>query len=83
MQENDAVDSKNNLSFEDRVEKVKNIVDMLSSNSLSLKDGMKLYEEGMCELREAQLMLEEAQIVFNEIKNNMANTKNSNNEDIS
>lgn len=79
MQEDDKLDS-NNLSFEDRVEKVKSIVDMLSNNSLSLKDGMKLYEEGMQELREAQLMLEEAKIVFNEIKNN--STKSNDDKDI-
>ena len=48
---------------------MKGIVDMLSNSSLSLKDGMKLYEEGMDELKKAQLMLEEAQISFNEIKN--------------
>lgn len=70
MQENNELDSTKDLSFEARVDRVKNIIDMLSSNSLSLKDGMKLYEEGMEELKEAQLMLEEAKIIFDEIKNN-------------
>lgn len=79
MSEDDKLDSKN-VSFEDRVERAKNIVDMLSNNSLSLKDGMKLYEEGMEELREAQLMLEEAKILFNEIKNEKVK---DNNEDVS
>lgn len=78
--DNGNLNNKDNLSFEDRVDKVKAIVNMLNDTSISLKDGMKLYEEGMKELKEAQIMLEEAQIIYNEIKNNNLDFKDNNND---
>ncbi len=61
-----AIMKEQQLDFEDRVEKVKEIIQSLNNNSLNLKDGMKLYKEAQEHISQANKMLEEAEF---ELKN--------------
>ena len=56
------------MEFEEKVKRVKEILESLNNNELSLKDGMELYKEGIEALKEAQKMLEEAKVQYEEIK---------------
>lgn len=56
------------MEFEDRIKKIKEIITLLNSPEITLKDGMKLYKEGISHITQAQKMLEEAQNTYNEIK---------------
>ncbi|RAX55190.1 exodeoxyribonuclease VII small subunit [Helicobacter sp. 16-1353] len=62
------------MDFEDRIKRIKEILDSLNNADLSLKDGMELYKEGIKEISEAQKMLEEAKILYNEIKDSTKET---------
>ncbi len=57
---------KQELDFEDRVEKVKEIIQALNDNSLNLKDGIRLYKEAQEHISQANKMLENAEF---ELKN--------------
>ncbi len=54
-------------NFEKKIEKSKEILDKLSDPEISLEDGMKLYKEGIKELKEASNMLEKAKLEFVEL----------------
>ncbi len=54
-------------TFEQKIEKSKEILDKLSDPEISLEDGMKLYKEGLKELKEASDMLEKAKLEFVEL----------------
>ncbi|CBG40095.1 exodeoxyribonuclease VII small subunit [Helicobacter mustelae] len=56
--------------FEQRVERIKEILASLSDADLSLKEGLSLYKEGIKELQEAQEMLEIAKMEYEAIKIN-------------
>ena len=56
------------MEFEQKVQRVKEILESLNNDELSLKDGMKLYKEGVKNIKEAQKMLEEAKVQYEEIK---------------
>lgn len=60
--------TKDELSFETKLESSKKILETLMNPEITLEDSVKAYETGMKELSEAQKMLEEAQIKINEIK---------------
>ena len=57
-----------NLSFEQKIEKIKDILNQLSSQSLNLKEGVALYKEGFKELEQAQELLKKAKLEYEEIK---------------
>ncbi len=57
-----------NLSFEQKIEKIKDILNQLSSPSLNLKEGVALYKEGFKELEQAQELLKKAKLEYEEIK---------------
>lgn len=57
-----------NLSFEQKIEKIKDILNQLSSPSLNLKEGIALYKEGFKELEQAQELLKKAKLEYEEIK---------------
>jgi exodeoxyribonuclease VII small subunit len=56
------------LSFEQKIQKSKQILSKLMQADITLSDSVKLYEDGIKELNEASKMLEDAQIKYQEIK---------------
>ncbi|NPA73884.1 MAG: exodeoxyribonuclease VII small subunit [Epsilonproteobacteria bacterium] len=54
-------------SFEKKIEKSKEILERLSDPEISLEESMKLYKNGVKELKEAANMLEKAKIEFIEL----------------
>lgn len=58
---------KDNIHFEDRIAKIKQIIDKLNNTEITLKDGMQLYKDGVDEIIEAQKMLENAKNLYDEI----------------
>jgi len=60
-------------SFEDKLQKTKEILEKLSNSELPLDEGIKLYKEGMKELNEATKMLEDAKLEFETIENSLNN----------
>lgn len=54
------------VNFEDRITKIKDIIAKLNGE-VTLKDAMKLYQDGVNELNLAQKMLEEAKQIYDEI----------------
>lgn len=63
------------MDFEDKIEKIKDIINKLNSADINLKDSMKLYNEGIKEINSAQKMLEEAKNQYENIKNKDLETK--------
>ncbi len=55
-----------NLSFEEKIEKSKEILEKLMDPEITLENSVKFYKEGIKELQEAQKLLEEAKIAFEE-----------------
>ncbi|MGX3011984.1 exodeoxyribonuclease VII small subunit [Helicobacter sp. 23-1044] len=64
---------KDNIHFEDRIAKIKQIIDKLNSTEITLKDGMQLYKDGVDEINEAQKMLESAKNLYDEINKKEGN----------
>ena len=58
---------KDNIHFEDRIAKIKQIIDKLNNTEITLKDGMQLYKDGVDQIIEAQKMLESAKNLYDEI----------------
>lgn len=61
MQENE---NKENINFEEKILKAKEILEKLTKSDITLSDSLKLYNEGLKELEVAQKLLEEARLVF-------------------
>ncbi len=57
----------NEIGFEERLTKAKEILEKLSKSEITLNDSMKLYNEGIKELESAQKLLEDAKIKFTTI----------------
>ncbi len=55
---------KEEQSFEQKIEKAKEILEKLSNPQITLNDSLELYKTGMKELEEAQKLLEEAKLIF-------------------
>ncbi len=56
-------------NFEKKIEKSKEILDKLMDPQIPLDSSMKLYKEGIKELKEAGKMLEIAKLEFEELSN--------------
>jgi len=56
------------ISFEQKIENAKAILQKLMNPEITLAQSVKAYEEGIKELQEATKMLEEAKLKINEIK---------------
>jgi len=54
-------------SFENKIQNSKEILEKLNNNEISLSDAMKLYKEGLKQLKEAEKMLETAELKFIEL----------------
>lgn len=68
MQKQKNIAEQNSIHFEDRIARIKEIIDKLNNTEITLKDGMKLYKDGVNEIKEAQKMLENAKNLYDEIK---------------
>lgn len=60
-------ETTNEVHFEDRITKIKEIINKLNNTEITLKDGMQLYKDGVAEIKEAQKMLENAKNLYDEI----------------
>lgn len=60
--------SEKEMSFEQKIENAKKILEKLLSPEITLEQSVKAYEEGIKELNEATKMLEEAKLKINQIK---------------
>lgn len=60
----DSLENSEEISFEDKLTKAKELLEKLSNPQITLNDSMKLYNEGLKELELAQKMLEEAKLLF-------------------
>ncbi|NPA65451.1 MAG: exodeoxyribonuclease VII small subunit [Epsilonproteobacteria bacterium] len=58
------------ITFEQKIEKAKKILEKLMQPEITLAESVKAYEEGIKELNEATKMLENAQLKIQEIKQN-------------
>jgi exodeoxyribonuclease VII small subunit len=52
------------MSFEERIEKSKEILEKLMNPEITLSDSVALYKSGTDELKEASRLLEEAKLKF-------------------
>jgi len=57
--------------FEGKIVRAKEILEGLMNPEVSLEEGVKLYKEGLEELKSAQEMLNSAKIEYEEIKRNI------------
>lgn len=53
-----------NLMFEDKIIKAKNLLEKLSNPEITLSDSIDVYKSGIKELEEAQKLLDEAKLIF-------------------
>jgi len=53
--------------FEKKIEVSKDILERLMDPSITLEESMKLYKNGLKELKEASKMLEDAKLEFEEL----------------
>lgn len=52
------------INFEEKIIKAKELLEKLSSPQVTLSDSIKLYKIGIKELEEAQKLLDEAKLIF-------------------
>ncbi|MDD3007855.1 MAG: exodeoxyribonuclease VII small subunit [Arcobacter sp.] len=52
------------ISFEEKVLKAKELLEKLSNPQITLSDSIKLYKTGIKELEDAQKLLDEAKLIF-------------------
>jgi len=57
------------MSFEERIEKSKEILEKLMNSENTLSDSVALYKNGTDELKEASKLLEEAKLKFEVYQN--------------
>jgi len=57
-------------TFENRLERSKKILDKLIDPAITLEESLKLYEEGIKEIKMAQKMIEEAKVKITTIEAN-------------
>jgi len=56
------------MSFEDKLKKAKDILEKLSDPSIALKDAMKEYKRGISILNDATKMIEEAKLEYEQLQ---------------
>lgn len=57
-------ETKEELSFENKIEKAKELLEKLSKPDITLSDSLSIYKNGIKELEEAQKLLDEAKQIF-------------------
>ncbi len=60
--------SKEEVTFEDKLESAKLVLEELSNPQLSLGDGMKRYTKGLDLLKEATKMIEDAKLEYQNLQ---------------
>ncbi len=58
----------NEISFEDKLKSAREILERLSSPSITLKDGMNEYKKGIAILNEATKMIEDAKLEYEKLQ---------------
>jgi len=61
---------KEKISFEDKIENAKKLLDILVEPDITLSNSVEVYKKGLEELKEAQKLLDEAKLEFIEIEEN-------------
>lgn len=59
-----STEKKEELAFEDKIIKAKELLEKLSNPQITLSDSVELYKNGIKELDEAQKLLDEAKLIF-------------------
>lgn len=59
-------------TFENRLEESKKILNQLMNPEITLEESLKLYENGLKQIKEAQKMIEEAKVKIQTIEKNSA-----------
>jgi len=57
-------------TFEEKLETSKKILDQLMNPEITLEESLKLYENGLIQIKEAQKMIEEAKVKIETIEKN-------------
>jgi len=57
-------------TFENRLEESKKILNQLMNPEITLEESLKLYENGLKQIKEAQKMIEEAKVKIQTIEKN-------------
>jgi len=57
-------------SFEEKLEASKTILNKLMNPEITLEESLKLYENGLVQIKEAQKMIEEAKVKIETIEKN-------------
>ena len=57
-------------TFEQKLEESKKILNQLMSPDITLEESLKLYEEGLAQIKDAQKMIEEAKVKIETIERN-------------
>ncbi len=61
---------KNEMIFENKLQRLEEISDILESEEVSMNEAMKLFEEGVSLSKECMLSLKEAELKITELKEN-------------
>lgn len=56
------------ISFEDKLKKAKNILEKLSDPGIALKDAMREYKKGISILNDATKMIEDAKLEYEQLQ---------------
>jgi len=57
-------------TFEQKLEEAKKILNRLMDPAITLEESLKLYDEGLSQIKEAQKMIEEAKVKIQTIEKN-------------
>ena len=55
---------KEELAFEEKINKAKELLDRLSNPQITLSDSLDVYKTGIKEIEEAQKLLDDAKLIF-------------------
>ena len=62
-------------TFEQKLEESKKILNRLMDPAITLEESLKLYEEGLAQIKDAQQMIEEAKIKIQTIEKNSSESQ--------
>ncbi len=57
------------MNFEEKLKKAESLLEKLNESELSLDESVKLYKEGLANIKEAKELLEKAKLEVKEIEN--------------
>jgi len=62
-------------TFEQKLEESKKILNRLMDPAITLEESLKLYEEGLTQIKDAQKMIEEAKVKIQTIEKNSSESQ--------